>query len=84
MLGSHGETVASENTNLHKKTKYACIVEDHESTRLRVESSLLTKHEDCIADKGFTSMTQYNLVHIFIPMLQAMKIPDAKAAANKE
>ena len=29
-------------------------------------------------------MTQYNLVHKFIPMPQAMKIPDAKAAVDKE
>ena len=37
-------------------------MEAHESTRQRVESSLLTKHEDRIAGKGFTSMTHYNLV----------------------
>ena len=36
------------------------------------------------AGKGFTSMTYSNLVHKFIPMLQAMKIPDAKAAVDKE
>ena len=29
-------------------------------------------------------MTHHNLVHKFIPMPQAMKIPDAKAAVNKE
>ena len=29
-------------------------------------------------------MTHYNLVHKFIPMPQAMKIPDAKAAVDKE
>ena len=34
--------------------------------------------------KGFTSMTHYNLVHKFLPMLQAMKIPNAKAAVDKE
>ena len=32
----------------------------------------------------FTSMTHYNLVHKFILMPQAMKIPDAKAAVDKE
>ena len=36
-----------------------------------------------IAGKGFTSMTQYNLVHKFIPMPQAINIPDAKAAEEK-
>ena len=34
--------------------------------------------------KGFTLMTNYNLVHKFILMLQAMKTPDAKAAVDKE
>ena len=29
-------------------------------------------------------MTHYNLVHKFIPMPQAMKIPEAKAAMDKE
>ena len=29
-------------------------------------------------------MNHYNLVHKFIPMPQAMKIPDAKAAVDKE
>ena len=29
-------------------------------------------------------MTHYNLVHTLIPMPQAMKIPDAKAAVDKE
>ena len=29
-------------------------------------------------------MQHYNLVHKFIPMLQSMKVPAAKAAANKE
>ena len=41
-------------------------------------------HEDHIAGKGYTSMTHYNLFHKFIPMPQAMKIPDAKAAVDKE
>ena len=29
-------------------------------------------------------MRHYNLVHKFVPMPQAMKIPDAKAAVDKE
>ena len=36
-----------------------------------------------IASKDFTSMTHHNSVHKFIPMPQAMKIPDAKAAVDK-
>ena len=34
-----------------KKKKHACIVESHESTRQRAESSLTTNHEDHIASK---------------------------------
>ena len=66
------------------KTMYGCIVESHESTRHRTESLLSKTHEDRIAWKGFTSMTHCNLVHKFIPMPQAMKIPNAKAAVEKE
>ena len=40
-------------------------------------------HEDHIAGKGDNSLQHY-LVHKFIPMLQAMKIPAAKAAVDKE
>ena len=59
------------------------LVESHESTRQRVESSLLTKHEDRCG-KASTSMTHHNLVHNFILVPQAMKILDAKAAVDKE
>ena len=34
--------------------------------------------------KGFTSMSHDNLVQKFIPMPQAMKIPDAQAAVEKK
>ena len=37
-----------------------------------------------IAGKGENSLQHYNLVHKFIPMPQAMKIPAAKAAVDKE
>ena len=46
--------------------------------------SLPTHHEDQIAGKGNNSLKHYNLVHKFIPMPQAMKIPAAKAAVDKE
>ena len=49
-----------------------------------MESSIFTNHEDRIAGKGFTSMTHYNLVHKIIPMPQTIKIPDARAAVDKE
>ena len=70
-------------SNKIPKTKHACIVEAHESTRKRLEPSLPKDHEDRIASKGYISVTHYNLVHKLIPMPQAMKIPDAKGAVEK-
>ena len=46
--------------------------------------SLPNHHEDHIAGKGEISIQHYNLLHKFIPMPQAMKIPAANAAVNKE
>ena len=66
------------------KTKLACILEADESTRLRMGNSVPNHHEDHIAGKGDNSLQHYNLVHKFIPMPQAMKIPAAKAAVDKE
>ena len=66
------------------KTKLACILEASESTRMRIGNSEPSNHEDHIAGKGENSMQHYNLVHKFIPMPQAMKIPAAKAAVDKE
>ena len=66
------------------KTKLACILEADESTRLRMGTSLPNHHEDHIAGKGENSLQHYNLVHKFILMPQAMKIPAAKAAVDKE
>ena len=62
------------------KTKLACILEADESTRLRMGNSVPNHHEDHVAG----SLQHYNLVHKFIPMPQAMKIPAAKAAVDKE
>ena len=66
------------------KSKIACILEASESARLRMGESLPSHHEDHIAGKGENSLQHYNLVHKFIPMPQAMKIPAAKAAVDKE
>ena len=41
-------------------------------------------HEDHIAGKGMSSVSHYKIVHTFIPTPQAVKIPDAKAAVEKE
>ena len=65
-------------------TKLACILEANESTRMRMGNSESHNHEDHIAGKGENSLQHYNLVHKFIPMPQAMKIPAAKAAVDKE
>ena len=66
------------------KTKLACILEANESTRMRMGNSEPHNHEDHIAGKGENSLQHYNLVHKLIPMLEAMKTPDAKAAVEKE
>ena len=59
-----------------------------ENCRVRIENAwkepLLKDHEDHIAGKGMNSLNHYNLVHKFILMLQAMKVPDTKAAVEKE
>ena len=47
-------------------------------------NSIPHNREDHIARKGENSLQHYNLVHKFIPMRQAMKIPAAKGAVDKE
>ena len=47
-------------------------------------NSLPNHHEEHIAGKGENSLQHYNLVHKLIPMPQAMKIPTAKTAVDKE
>ena len=66
------------------ETKLACILEADESTRMRMGNSIPHHHEDHIAGKGENSLQHYNLVHKFIPVPQAMKIPETKAAVDKE
>ena len=61
----------------------AVICDADESKRLRMGKTLPDHHEDHIAGKGENSLQRYNLVHKFIPMPQAMKIPAAKAAVDK-
>ena len=71
-------------TSEARKTKYACIVEADESMRKRLEGTLHKDHEDHIIGKGINSLNYYNLVHKFITVPKAMKIPEANAAVNKE
>ena len=77
----NGETRSKTNDF---KSKFVCILEVSESTRMCVEESLPNYHEDHIAGKGDNSLQHFNLVHKFIPMPQALKIPAAKAAVDKE
>ena len=49
-----------------------------------MERTLHKDHEDHIAGKGINSLNHYNLVHKFIPVPEAMKIPGAKVAVDKE
>ena len=65
------------------KTKFACIVEADESMRIRMEGAPHRYHEDHSAGKDMNSLSHYHLVRKFIPMLQAMNIPDAKAAVER-
>ena len=53
------------------------------STRNRLESISPKDHEDHIAEKGLSSCGHSNLVHKFVPVPQAMKILDAKAAVGE-
>ena len=65
------------------KTKLACILEANESTRMRMGNSEPSNQEDHIAGKGENSLQHYNLVHKFISMPQAMKIPAAKSSGGQ-
>ena len=58
----------------HKKTRYARIVEAHESKSKRLESTFPRNHDDHIAEKWFNSLCHCNLVHKFARMPHAIKI----------
>ena len=77
----HGETRGNTNDF---KSKFARMLEASEYTRLRMEESLPHYHEDRIAGNWDNSLQHYNRVHKLIPMPQAMKIPAAQAAVDKE
>ena len=54
------------------------------NARAAAGNSIPHHHQDYIAGKGDNSLQHYNLVHTCIPMPQAVKIPAAKAAVDKE
>ena len=66
------------------KTKYACVADADESTRPRPEGAVHKPPQDHIIAKRMKSLIHYSLVHKFIPMPQALKIPDVKASVAKE
>ena len=66
------------------KTQLACILEADESTRMRMGNSIPHHHQDRVTGKGENSLQHHNLLLLFIPMPQPMKIPAAKAAVDKE
>ena len=80
-IKSSGET----HRNIEKrKTEYACVVDADESTRPRQGGAGHKPHQDHITEKGENSISHKSLVHKFISMPQSFKIPDAKAAVEKE
>ena len=79
-IKSSGETHRNIMT---RKTKYACIVDADESTRPRLEGARHKPHQDHITTKVMNFMTHYSLVHKFIPMPQALKIPQARQRWRK-
>ena len=83
-MSKNNQNAVTSGKSNETKSKLACILEASESTRMRMEESLPKYHEDHIAGKGDNSLQHYNLVHKFIPRHQAMKIPAAKAAVDKE
>ena len=50
--------------------------------RKRIEGVPHRHHEDHISAKIITSLSHYILVHKFVPMPQAFKNPDVKAAVE--
>ena len=52
--------------------------------RESVWNPLSKDHEDHIAGKGYNSISHQKLVHKFLPMRQAMKIPSAKVEQGME
>ena len=78
-INKHGETRSKTNDF---KSKFACILEASESTRLRMEESLPKYHEDHIAGRGDNSLQHYILVHKLTLVPQAMKIPAVKSSSG--
>ena len=48
-----------------------------------MEPTLPKDHDDHRAERGYNSIGHCNLAHKFVPMPQAMKLQDAKAAVDE-
>ena len=83
LMGCGKTASETKESNRIPKTKHSSIVETHESTRERLESTLPKDHEDHVAGKGFNSVSHYNLVHKFIPMPPATKIPGCESRSGQ-
>ena len=79
-VNCRGETCSSIGI---QRTRHVCIVDADESMRMRLEDVPHRYHEDHITAKGVNLLNHYNLVHKCIPIPQAMKVPDAQAAVEK-
>ena len=77
------ESRSVKNSNL-RKTRYACILEDHEPSTRRIEKAELPVHEDFIAEQGFISLNHRGSALKPTPIPQGMKIPFAKTAVEKK
>ena len=72
-------------TTVLEKTRYACVVDAHEKKTDRASGTTQPRDdEDLIAERRSNSSSHHNFVRKPIPFLQAMKILDAQAAADKE
>ena len=77
----HGETRSKTNDF---KSKFACILEASESTRMRMEESLPKYHEDHIARKSDNSLQHHKLVHKFILLcLKQWRYPQQRQQSFK-
>ena len=55
----HGNTCSRKHDS--RRTRYACIIDAHESTRTRTGKTQSRDHEDLIAEKEFNSFSHHNL-----------------------
>ena len=84
-FAKHQEIAAGKPAVVSGKARPNMLVVDaNERTRPRPEGAGYKPHQDHSTAKGTNSITHHSLVHKFIPMPRALKIPDAKAAVEKE